>query len=121
MTMQNVDLVRVYAVLAECIPQEMVWAYESVRESGIWNMNCFHPSLGRYAGDADECLKVMDEAYLRFCAYTHADLSDKKYVHMTKDHVRCIQQCYDICSKSYPPKPEGVVNVTAKITTEYNV
>ena len=106
------------------IPKEMFWAYEAVRRSGIWNMMCVDPMLGRYqvGSDPDEMIKVMDDAYLRFVIYTNADISQSEYVHITRDHIRLIQHLYGDLYEAYGKDyPEGVVNIKVKRNIEISV
>ena len=106
------------------IPKEMFWAYEAVRRSGIWNMMCVDPMLGRYqvGSDPDEMIKAMDDAYLRFVIYTNADISQSEYVHITKDHIILIQQLYKDLYEAYGKDyPEGVVNIKVKRNIEISV
>ena len=106
------------------IPKEMFWAYEAVRRSGIWNMMCVDPMLGRYqvGSDPDEMIKVMDDAYLRFVIYTNADISQSEYVHITRDHIILIQQLYKDLYEAYGKDyPEGVVNIKVKRNIEISV
>jgi hypothetical protein len=93
----TMDKLRKYGIIATCIPQEMYWAYESIRRSGIWNMLCVHPMLGRYqSGDnPEEMIKAMDDVYIRYCVKTNANISDPKYKHITRDLVLLIQECYE--------------------------
>lgn len=111
--LKDIDTLKKLMML-NSIPKEMFWAYEAVRRSGIWNMICVHPMLGRYqtGSDPDEMIKVMDDAYLRFVIYTNADIEQDKYKHITKDHVRLIQKLYDDLYKLYGKDyPEEVVNI----------
>lgn len=110
------------AIVAEYIPIEMYWAYEAVRQSGLFNMFCFHPVVGRYSsGDSNpkECLKVMDDIYVRFCAYNNANIEEKQYVHMTRDHIKLIQEIYPTLQEYYDPMPEGVVNLKREVITNF--
>lgn len=96
------------------IPKEMFWAYMAVQQSGIWNMVCVHPMLGRYqtGSDPKEMIEAMDRAYMRFVVYTNADISQDEYKHITEDHVRLMQHLYtdlyDAYGKDYP---KDVVNI----------
>lgn len=104
-------------MMMNMIPKEMFWAYEAVRRSGIWNMICVHPMLGRYqvGSDPDEMIKVMDDAYLRFVIHTNADIEQDKYKHITKDHVRLIQKFYtDLYEEYGKDYSEGIVNITCE-------
>lgn len=106
------------------IPKEMFWAYMAVQQSGIWNMMCVNPMLGRYqvGSDPDEMIKVMDDAYLRFVIYTNADISQSEYVHITRDHIILIQQLYKDLYEAYGKDyPEGVVNIKVKRNIEISV
>ena len=106
------------------IPKEMFWAYMAVQQSGIWNMMCVDPMLGRYqvGSDPDEMIKVMDDAYLRFVIYTNADISQSEYVHITRDHIILIQQLYKDLYEAYGKDyPEGVVNIKVKRNIEISV
>lgn len=106
-------------VVLDNIPEEMYWAYETVRQSGIYNMLIFHPIMGRYAeSNKDEALKVMDDIYVKYCAYTNANIEESKYVHMTVDHVRAIQECYSLCKDYFKPVPEGVINLKRKVSID---
>lgn len=111
-------------MMMAAIPKEMFWAYEAVRRSGIWNMMCVDPMLGRYqvGSDPDEMIKVMDDAYLRFVIYTNADISQSEYVHITRDHIILIQQLYKDLYEAYGKDyPEGVVNIKVKRNIEISV
>lgn len=114
------EYMRKLAIIVDCIPVEMYWAYEAVRQSGIWNMFCLNPVFARYTNDSqsgNEVVKTMDEIYIRFCCYTNADISQPGYNHMTKDHARLIQELYDVLQEVYDEMPKDVVNITKKVTT----
>lgn len=109
--MEKQDFINM-GIALENIPKEMYWAYEAVRRSGLYDMACFHPSLGRYAErNVDEVLQLMDEVYIKFCAYTNADISKPEYKHITTAHVRFMQHIYGQLLEYYDPMPEGVVNI----------
>lgn len=111
-------------MMMNMISKEMFWAYEAVRRSGIWNMLCVNPMLGRYqvGSDPDEMIKVMDDAYLRFVIYTNADIEQDKYKHITKDHVRLIQELYTDLYKEYGKDyPEGIVNITRECKVKISI
>lgn len=109
--------------MALSIPKEMFWAYESVRQSGIWNMLCVYPRLGRYqsGSDPEEMIRVMEDIYIRYCVYTKVDLDDPKnqeiYNHITRDHVLLIQHCYNELRDAYDLPPEGIVNLKREVKT----
>lgn len=116
---KQVDM-RALALLLEYIPIEMYWAYEAVRRSGLYNMLCFHPIGNRYhISDPKEVLNVIDTAYVKFCAYNNADISDKKYVHVTRNHIAILQEYYDLLLTYFEPMPEGVVNINKTTTITY--
>ena len=122
--MEELDEMRALGAIVKYIPQEMYWAYEAVRRTGLYNMFCFHPLMNRYScGDSnpDECLKVMDEVYIKFCAYNNVDISQPQYIHMTKDHVKLIQGIYARLQKYYNPMPEGVVEIKKTVTTNISI
>ena len=50
--LKDIDTLKKLMML-NSIPKEMFWAYEAVRRSGIWNMICIHPMLGRYQTGSD--------------------------------------------------------------------
>ena len=110
--------------MALSIPKEMYWAYETVRQSGHWNMLCIDPRLGCYQSGSDpkEMIQVMDDIYIRYCVYTKVDLDDPKnqeiYKHITKDHVRLIQHCYSELIDAYGMPPEGIVNIKRQTRVE---
>ena len=122
--MEELDEMRALGAIVKYIPQEMYWAYEAVRRSGLYNMFCFHPLMNRYScsdSNPDECLKVMDEIYVKFCAYNNVDISQPQYVHMTKDHVKLIQGIYGRLQEYYDPMPEGVVEIKKTVTTNISI
>ena len=122
--MEELDEMRALGAIAKYIPQEMYWAYEAVRQSGLYNMFCFHPLMNRYScsdSNPDECLKVMDDVYVKFCAYNDVDISQPQYVHMTKDHVKLIQGIYVHLQRYYSPMPEGVVEIKKTVTTHISI
>lgn len=109
------------AVITGYIPVEMYWAYEAVRQSGLYNMLCFHPVVGRYSSnDPKECLDIMDKIYVKLCAYNNANIEDKQYVHMTKDHVKIIQELYSTLAEYYEPLPEGIVTLKKEVSTKFS-
>lgn len=119
--MNTGDEIRKLAVCAEHIPQEMFWAYEVIRKSGMYNMVCFHPVVGRYADDMDECLSIMDDIYIRLCCINNVELPNPKYVHMTKNHVRAIQQCYSMLYECYGVNiPKEISEIKIKKTTKFS-
>ena len=106
------------------IPKEMFWAYMAVQQSGIWNMLCIHPVLGRYQinDDPKEMMQAMDDAYIRFVTYTNADITKDEYVHITRDHIILIQQLYKDLYEAYGKDyPEGVVNIKVKRNIEISM
>lgn len=109
--------------MALSIPKEMYWAYESVRQSGIYNMCCTLPGVGRYAeNNYNEMKQLMDDVYIRYCVYSQVDLDDpenqKIYKHITLDHIRLIQHCYSELTDAYGMPPEGVVNIKRQTKVE---
>ena len=110
--------------MALSIPKEMFWAYESVRQSGLWNMLCVNPRLGRYQSGSDpkEMIQVMDDIYIRYCVYSKVDLDDPKnqeiYKHITNDHVLLIQHCYNELRDAYGMPPEGICNIKKKVKVD---
>ena len=114
-------------IYALAIPKEMFWAYESVRQSGIYNMLCIDPRLGRYQSGSDpkEMIQVMDDIYIKYCVYTEIDLDNPKnqeiYKHITKDHVRLIQHCYSELRDAYGMPPEGLVSIKREIKTTITI
>lgn len=115
--MSNLDLVRIYAVLADKIPVEMFHAYEIVRRSGQWNMACF--MRGMCVDNMHECLEFMDHIYIQLCMLNGVELPNPKYVHMTRDHVSVIQECYGTLSECYGTDiPERFQNIQIKKTVK---
>lgn len=108
--------------MAFSIPKEMFWAYESVRQSGIYNMLCIRiPSTSNYNTDRQELIKLIDDVYIKYCVYNNVDLDDpenqKIYKHVTTDHILLIQHCYNELRDAYDLPPEGVVNIKRKVKT----
>ena len=108
--------------MALSIPKEMFWAYETVRQSGIYNMLCIRiPSTSNCNADRQELIKLIDDVYIKYCVYTNVDLNDpenqKIYKHVTADHILLIQHCYDELRNAYDLPPEGVVNIKREIKT----
>lgn len=107
-------------MIMSVIPKEMFWAYESVRQSGLYNMCCTIPGVGRYAETSfTEMLKLMDDVYIRYCVYTDVDLDDSKnkeiYKHVTLDRVRLIQNFYSELLKEHGMPPKDVVDIKKKV------
>ena len=108
--------------MAFSIPKEMFWAYESVRQSGIYNMLCIRiPSTSNCNTDRQELIKLIDDVYIKYCVYNNVDLDDpenqKIYKHVTADHILLIQYCYNELRDAYDLPPEGVVNIKRKVKT----
>lgn len=121
-----IDKIKIYGIIAYCIPKEMYWAYETVRQSGLYNMCCVLPGVGRYAEpNYDEMIQLMDDVYIKYCVYTNVDLdkpeNKKKYKHINCDLILLIQECYETLSEVYELPPEGVVNIKreTKITLTF--
>lgn len=109
-------------IYALAIPKEMFWAYESVRQSGIYNMLCIRiPMAANLNTDRQELIQLIDDVYLKYCIYTNADISQKNYKHVTSNHVLLIQHCYDELLNAYSLPPEGVVNIKKKVTTTITI
>lgn len=122
--MKNDKLTRL-AVIAEYIPKEMFWAYESVRQSGIWNMLCVNPRLGRYQSGSDpkEMIQVMDDIYIRYVAQNNVDVDDPKnkmYTHMQKEHVLFIQEAYGELYEFYG-LPDKIIEIKKEIKIETKI
>ena len=114
------DYLKDLVMLFTYIPKEMYWGYEAVRQSGIYNMMCFHPIAGRYNDtNPNEVLNVIDNAYIRFCNYTNADISDKIYVHVTLAHIQLIQKYYKTLLTYYESMPNNVVKITKTTYLNY--
>lgn len=105
------------------IPKEMFWAYMAVQQSGIWNMMCVDPVVGRYHhSDTKEMIDAMDQAYMKFVVYTNADITQDEYVHVTKDHVRLIQHLYSDLYKAYGKDyPKNVVKIKLERSIKISV
>ena len=109
-------------IIMSVIPKEMFWAYESVRQSGLYNMLCIRiPSAVNCNTDRKELIQLIDDIYIKYCAYTKVDLEDsenqKIYKHVTADHVRLIQHCYNELTNAYGMPPEGVVSIKREVKT----
>lgn len=120
--MKNDKLTRL-AVIAEYIPKEMFWAYESVRQSGLWNMMMFHKMGRMYQTEADpkQVLEIMDDVYIRYVARNNVDLDDPKnkmYTHMQKEHVQFIQEAYGELYEFYG-LPDKIIEI--KQETKYSI
>lgn len=111
--------VKKMALIAAAIPVEMYWAYEAVRRSSHWNMMVFNPMFGRYHNGTDhrECLKVMDDCYIKFCIHNNADISQSEYKHIMVEHVLLIQELYNDLQNLYPEMPEDIVNIKREVKT----
>ena len=113
-------------IYALAIPKEMFWAYESVRQSGIYNMLCIRiPIVANLSTDRQELIQLIDDVYLKYCVYNNVDLDDPKnqkiYKHVTANHVLLIQHCYSELRDAYDLPPEGVVNIKKKVTTTITI
>lgn len=120
--LKDIDTLKKLLML-NSIPKEMFWAYESVRQSGLYNMCCTIPGVGRYAETSfTEMLKLMDDVYIRYCVYTEVDLDDPKnkviYKHITLDYVRLIQNLYSELLKEHGMPPKNVVNIKKNIEVD---
>jgi hypothetical protein len=107
-------------MMMNMIPKEMFWAYESVRQSGLYNMCCIIPSVGRYAETSfSEMIKLMDDVYIRYCAYNEVDLDDANnkdiYKHVTLDHARLIQELYSDLLEAHGMPPKDVVKIKKNV------
>jgi len=106
------------------IPKEMFWAYESVRQSGLYNMCCIIPAVGRYAETSfNEMLKLMDDVYIRYCVYNEVDLDDANnkdiYKHVTLYHARLIQELYSDLLELHGMPPKDVVKIKKEIKIDF--
>lgn len=107
---------------ASVIPKEMFWAYESVRQSGIYNMLCIRiPSTSNCNTDRQELIKLMDDIYIKYCVYNNVDLDDpenqKIYKHVSANHILLIQHCYNELLNGYGMPPKGIVNIEHNVKT----
>ena len=99
-------------VYASMIPKEMFWAYEAVRQSGLYNMCCIKmPMTSNNTSDRKEMLSIMDDCYIRYCVYNNADISKPEYKHITADHILLIQRLYNLLLESYGLTPKGICEI----------
>ena len=109
-------------IYATAIPKEMFWAYESVRQSGLYNMFCIRmPVTSNSSTDRKELIQLIDDVFIKYCAYTNADISKKEYKHVTSNHVLLIQHVYNELLDAYSLPPQGVVNIQKKTTTTISI
>ena len=115
--MKKLNDMQALAVILEYIPIEMYWAYEAVRQSGLYNMNCLHPLMRKDLKNttAKEFLNVMNRVYIKFCIYNKADVEGKQYKYITKDHITIIQQVYTYLQEYYDPMLNNIVNIKKEI------
>ena len=109
------DDLRKMACVLQVIPKEMFWAYESVRQSGIFNMNGFTWHMAETR--VDECFEIMKQTYYQYIIRGNIDLDKVNMPHLTRNHVRFIQECYSVCKDGYGI-PDDLIEIKQKVYTE---
>lgn len=114
------DDIRKLGMVLVAIPKEMFWAYESVRQSGHYNMAGIRFPLAEV--NTEEMIRVMNECYIEYLIRGNVDLEKEPKPKLTRDHILFIQLCYQQCLDSYS-LPEHLLEIKreVKVQTEIGI
>lgn len=112
------DDIRKLGMVLIAIPKEMFWAYESVRQSGLYNMDGIRFPFAEV--HTREMIQVMNECYIEYLIRGNVDLEKEPKPQLTRDHILFIQLCYQQCMDSYS-LPEPLLEIKRKVKTQTDI